>query len=79
MPPGGVKRHRKSGSTRSAASGTFCVMPEWRNWYTRATQNRVPFGLEGSSPSSGTAAIPVTYIAAVFHPTTFGRLRVIQT
>lgn len=29
-------------------------MPEWRNWYTRATQNRVPFRIEGSSPSSGT-------------------------
>ena len=55
MPPGGVKRHRKSGSTPAAASGTFCVLPEWRNWYTRATQNRVPSWLVGSNPTSGTS------------------------
>jgi hypothetical protein len=29
-------------------------MPEWRNWQTRTTQNRVPFGNEGSIPSFGT-------------------------
>ena len=29
-------------------------MGEWRNWYTRTTQNRVPLRIEGSIPSSPT-------------------------
>ena len=28
--------------------------PEWRNWYTRTTQNRVGNPCVGSSPTSGT-------------------------
>lgn len=27
-------------------------MGAWRNWYTRSIQNRVAYGLEGSSPSA---------------------------
>ena len=29
-------------------------MPKWRNWQTRTTQNRVPFGYVGSIPTFGT-------------------------
>ncbi len=28
-------------------------MPEWRNWQTRTTQNRVSYALVGSIPTSG--------------------------
>jgi hypothetical protein len=29
------------------------LTPEWRNWQTRATQNRVGLALVGSIPTSG--------------------------
>ena len=34
--------------------GVCDKLPEWRNRQTRTTQNRVPFGNEGSIPSFGT-------------------------
>jgi hypothetical protein len=36
-------------------------MPEWRNWHTRTTQNRVPYGNEGSIPSFGTGIIAYAF------------------
>ncbi len=36
--------------------------PEWRNWYTRTTQNRVPSGLRVQVPSPA----PWTYLMEVF-------------
>ncbi len=35
----------------------FTRQPEWRNWQTRTTQNRVGFAHEGSIPSFGTEII----------------------
>lgn len=37
-------------------------MPEWRNWHTRATQNRMSSGLVGSTPTSGTMELFLTYL-----------------
>ena len=39
---------------RPAKAGSATNRPEWRNWQTRTTQNRVPYGNEGSIPSFGT-------------------------
>jgi hypothetical protein len=40
-------------------------MPEWRNWQTRATQNRVGFALVGSIPTSGTSSSSGTYYSSI--------------
>lgn len=37
-------------------------MPPWRNWYTRATQNRIPSGIVGSTPSGGTIKAKSGYV-----------------
>src|SRR3989304_5962725 len=61
--PGGVGRRRPLGSSvgaglRPAPCPRFSRwlyskwQPKWRNWQTRATQNRVPSGLWGRVPPS---------------------------
>src|SRR5688572_29131840 len=40
---------------RSFYYAALCKKPKWRNRQTRTTQNRVPYGNEGSIPSFGTA------------------------
>src|SRR5688572_1088667 len=44
------------GGHRGSGGGSAVILqwPEWRNWQTRATQNRVPKRSVGSIPSSGT-------------------------
>ena len=68
MPPGAVKRHRKSGSTPAAASGTFCVMPEWRNWQTRATQNLIRRLLTTHRSCSSTRFLYIHITVHCVHP-----------